>query len=137
MASRISFNLSDLGTEVLISWEELENESNFKSFLINEYSEQEISNKSQNVVEGLELLARNNGVEPEFLEIGKQTWEEATSETITLLKKLVEDEKFHPSQITLLVPHSSDIKEIKNAKYSNTKSIEGLGVNVSSVFHSR
>ena len=95
---------------------------------------QEISNKSQNVFEGLELLARNNGVEPEFLEIGKQTWEEATSETITLLKKLVEDEKFHPSQITLLVPHGSDIKEIKNAKYSNTKSIEGLGVNVSSVF---
>ena len=95
---------------------------------------QEISNKSQNVVEGLELLARNTGVEPEFLEIGKQTWEEATSETIILLKKLIEDEKFHPSQITLLVPHGSDIKEIKNAKYSNTKSIEGLGVNISSVF---
>jgi len=95
---------------------------------------QEISNKSQNVFEGLELLARNNGINPEFLELSENSWENATLEVIKLLKKLVEDEKFHPSQITLLVPHGSDIKEIKNAKYSNTKSIEGLGVNVSSVF---
>ena len=95
---------------------------------------QEISNKSQNVFEGLELLAKNNGIEPEFLEIAESTWEKAASEAITLLKKLVEDEKFHPTQITLLTPHGSNIKDIKNAKYSNTKSVEGLGVTVSSVF---
>lgn len=95
---------------------------------------QEISNKSQNVFEGLELLARSNGVDPEYIELEKATWDCAISETVSLLKKLVEDEKFHPSQITLLVPHGSQIKEIKNSKYSNTKSIEGLGVNVSSVF---
>lgn len=95
---------------------------------------QEISNKSQNVFEGLELLAKNNGIEPEFLEIAESTWEKAASEAITLLKKLVEDEKFHPTQITLLTPHGSNVKDIKNAKYSNTKSVEGLGVTVSSVF---
>ena len=95
---------------------------------------QEISNKSQNVFEGLELLARNNGINPEFLELSENSWENATLEAIKLLKKLVEDEKFHPSQITLLTPHGSNIKEIKNAKYSNTKSIEGLGVTISSIF---
>ena len=80
------------------------------------------------------MLAKNNGIEPEFLEIAESTWEKAASEAITLLKKLVEDEKFHPTQITLLTPHGSNIKDIKNAKYSNTKSVEGLGVTVSSVF---
>ena len=34
----------------------------------------------------------------------------------------------------MLVPHSGDEEKIKNAKYSNTKSIQGLGVDISSVY---
>ncbi len=95
---------------------------------------QEISNKSQNVFDDLELIARNSGVDPVFIEIDDKSWDSTISETILLLKKLVEKEKFNPSQITLLVPHSGDEEKIKNAKYSNTKSIQGLGVDISSVY---
>ena len=95
---------------------------------------QEISNKGQNVLGDIELRARNRGVEPEFVEINQKSWKSALTEAVDLLKTLVEVEKFHPSQITLLSPHSLNVKDIKNMKYSNTKSIEGLGVNISSVF---
>lgn len=94
----------------------------------------EISNKSQNVFDGLNLIAKYEGVDPEFIEINNGLWEEALKETVALVKKLVEVEKFHPSQITILTPHSRDEVKVKNLKYSNTKSIEGLGVGVSSVF---
>jgi len=82
----------------------------------------------------LNLIAKYEGVDPEYIEINNGLWEEALKETVTLVKKLVEVEKFHPSQITILTPHSRDEVKVKNLKYSNTKSIEGLGVGVSSVF---
>ena len=94
----------------------------------------EISNKSQNVFEGNELIAKYEGVEPTFLEINNGAWKEALLEAVTLLKKLIEVEKFHPSQITILSPHGRDETKIRNQKYNDTKSIEGLGVEVSSVF---
>ena len=48
----------------------------------------EISNKSQNVFEGIELIAKYEGVEPTFLEINNGAWKEALLEAVTLLKKL-------------------------------------------------
>ena len=43
--------------------------------------------------------------------------------TVTLLK-LIEVEKFHPSQITMLSPHGRDETKIRNQKYNDKKSIE-------------
>lgn len=95
---------------------------------------QEISNKSQNVIEGISLLAKNSGVEPDYIELQESSWEAGIDITVKLLKKLVEDDRFNPSQITILTPHAHDIVKVKNSKYSNSKSIDGLGVEVSSVF---
>ena len=72
--------------------------------------------------------------------VSNEILEQAKKDSDRLIIEL--NDKFHKSseikknsaQTKIIQMKDNAIKEIKNAKYSNTKSIEGLGVNISSVF---
>ncbi len=95
---------------------------------------EDISQKVQKVIKG--PVYRNGivGIEPNLLQAKDSSWDSSLDELKTLLKELLTIQKYSPKQITALVPHGKDIHKIKNKEFSEGKSIESLGINISSIF---
>ena len=51
------------------------------------------------------------------------------------LHNLLEDEKYHPKQIQILIPHSRYLEDVEQAKYSPNKKIGGIkDINIESIY---
>ena len=110
---------------------------NWLTFPLTKYlrSTKEISEKVLNVYEDDYISTSISGYDPEFLEIADNNWSEALDKLRSVLHKLLEDEKYHPKQIQILIPHSRYKEEVEQAKYSPNIKIGAIkDINIESIY---
>ena len=113
------------------------NEENWLTFPLTKYlrSTKEISEKVLDVYDDDYISTSVSGHQPEFKEIESGKWSEALDKLSMELHNLLEDEKYHPKQIQILIPHSRYLEDVEQAKYSPNKKIGGIkDINIESIY---
>jgi len=114
----------------------LENNS-WLSYPLTKYlrSTKEISSKVLNVYEDEYDALAINGLEPEFLTIQESGWGESLETLSKVLTGLIDQEKYHPNQIQVLIPHSRYLEDVEQAKFKPNMKIGGVqDLNIESIY---
>jgi len=114
----------------------LENNS-WLSYPLTKYlrSTKEISTKVLNVYEDEYDALAINGLEPEFLTTQESGWAESLEILSKVLTGLIDQEKYHPNQIQVLIPHSRYLEDVEQAKFKPNMKIGGVqDLNIESIY---
>jgi len=114
----------------------LENNS-WLSYPLTKYlrSTKEISSKVLNVYEDEYDALAINGLEPEFLTTQQSGWAESLETLSKVLTGLIDQEKYHPNQIQVLIPHSRYLEDVEQAKFKPNMKIGGVqDLNIESIY---
>jgi len=114
----------------------LENNS-WLSYPLTKYlrSTKEISSKVLNVYEDEYDALAINGLEPEFLTTQESGWTESLETLSKVLTGLIDQEKYHPNQIQVLIPHSRYLEDVEQAKFKPNMKIGGVqDLNIESIY---
>ena len=58
-----------------------------------------------------------SGLEPQYIHLKNKGWKEGLSVLVQILTGLFETEKYHASQVQILIPHSRYLEEVEQAPY--------------------
>ena len=110
-------------------WElpELINKS-WTTFPLTKYlrSTKEISEQVLKVYEDEYNASAISGLDPQFLQLKKKGWDEGLNVLVQVLTGLFEAEKYHASQVQILIPHSRYLEEVEQAPYKPNLKIGGI-----------
>jgi len=97
---------------------ELSNKS-WTTFPLTKYlrSTKEISQQVLKVYNDEYNASAISGLEPQYIQLKNKGWEEGLSVLIHILTGLFETEKYHASQVQILIPHSRYLEEVEQAPY--------------------
>ena len=113
------------------------NNQTWSNFPLTKYlrSTKEISEKVLNVYGDNYQATAINGLEPSFVLIEESGWANGLDSLAKILEGLFEKEKYHASQIQILVPHSRYIEEVEQATYKPNQKIGGIKeINIESIY---
>ena len=110
-------------------WElpELINKS-WTTFPLTKYlrSTKEISEQVLKVYEDEYSASAISGLDPQFLQLKNKGWDEGLNILVQVLTGLFEAEKYHASQVQILIPHSRYLEEVEQAPYKPNLKIGGI-----------
>jgi len=110
-------------------WElpELINKS-WTTFPLTKYlrSTKEISEQVLKVYKDEYSASAISGLDPQFLQLKNKGWDEGLNVLAQVLTGLFEAEKYHASQVQILIPHSRYLEEVEQAPYKPNLKIGGI-----------
>ena len=80
-------------------------------------STKEISQKVLKVYNDEYNASAISGLEPQYIHLKNKGWKEGLSVLVQILTGLFETEKYHASQVQILIPHSRYLEEVEQAPY--------------------
>ena len=80
-------------------------------------STKEISQKVLKVYNDEYNASAISGLEPQYIQLKNKGWKEGLSVLVQILTGLFETEKYHASQVQILIPHSRYLEEVEQAPY--------------------
>ena len=98
------------------------------SFPLSKYlrGTKEISERVLDVYKDDYIPTSISGFNPEFITLSKGGWKEALEMLSATLTGLFENEKYDPSQVQVLIPHSRYLEEVEQAEYKPNQKIGGV-----------
>jgi len=103
-----------------VDWELPElNKKSWTTFPLTKYlrSTKEISKQVLKVYDDEYNASAISGLEPQFIQLTNKGWEEGLEALVQVLTGLFETEKYHPSQVQILIPHSRYLEEVEQASF--------------------
>jgi len=101
-------------------WElpEISNKS-WTTFPLTKYlrSTKEISQQVLKVYGDEYSASAISGLDPQYIQLKNKGWEEGLDTLVQVLTGLFETEKYHASQVQILIPHSRYLEEVEQAAY--------------------
>jgi len=80
-------------------------------------STKEISQKVLKVYDDEYNASAISGLEPQYIQLKNKGWEEGLTALVQILTGLFETEKYHASQVQILIPHSRYLEEVEQTSY--------------------
>ena len=80
-------------------------------------STKEISQQVLKVYDDEYNASAISGLEPQYIQLKTKGWEEGLAALVQILTGLFETEKYHASQVQILIPHSRYLEEVEQASY--------------------
>ena len=80
-------------------------------------STKEISQQVLKVYDDEYNASAISGLEPQYIQLKNKGWEEGLAALVQILTGLFETEKYHASQVQILIPHSRYLEEVEQASY--------------------
>lgn len=95
------------------------NKKSWTTFPLTKYlrSTKEISKQVLKVYDDEYNASAISGLEPQFIQLTNKGWEEGLEALVQVLTGLFETEKYHPSQVQILIPHSRYLEEVEQASF--------------------
>ena len=80
-------------------------------------STKEISQQVLKVYDDEYNASAISGLEPQYIQLKNKGWKEGLTALVQILTGLFETEKYHASQVQILIPHSRYLEEVEQASY--------------------
>ena len=80
-------------------------------------STKEISQQVLKVYDDEYNASAISGLEPQYIQLKNKGWKEGLAALVQILTGLFETEKYHASQVQILIPHSRYLEEVEQASY--------------------
>lgn len=80
-------------------------------------STKEISQQVLKVYDDEYNASAISGLEPQYIQLKNKGWEEGLAALVQILTGLFETEKYHASQVQILIPHSRYLEEVEQTPY--------------------
>ena len=80
-------------------------------------STKEISQQVLKVYDDEYNASAISGLEPQYIQLKNKGWEEGLAALVQILTGLFETEKYHASQVQILIPHSRYLEEVEQTSY--------------------
>ena len=80
-------------------------------------STKEISQQVLKVYDDEYNASAISGLEPQYMQLKNKGWEEGLAALVQILSGLFETEKYHASQVQILIPHSRYLEEVEQTSY--------------------
>ena len=80
-------------------------------------STKEISQQVLKVYDDEYNASAISGLEPQYMQLKNKGWEEGLAALVQIITGLFETEKYHASQVQILIPHSRYLEEVEQASY--------------------
>ena len=80
-------------------------------------STKEISQQVLKVYDDEYNASAISGLEPQYIQLKNKGWEEGLTALVQIITGLFETEKYHASQVQILIPHSRYLEEVEQTSY--------------------